>query len=63
MIFPETISTLCSNLFLHSMGGLGFIAGVASSFYQRLFPSNSIHFVHSSYCLHWLSKVDKYICI
>ncbi|KAK5773377.1 hypothetical protein PVK06_049683 [Gossypium arboreum] len=36
-----------------------FIAGVAGSFYQRLFPSNSIHFVHSSYCLHWLSKVPE----
>ncbi|TYJ02694.1 hypothetical protein E1A91_A13G247200v1 [Gossypium mustelinum] len=34
-----------------------FIAGVAGSFYQRLFPTNSIHFVHSSYSLHWLSKV------
>ncbi|KAK8515621.1 hypothetical protein V6N13_139408 [Hibiscus sabdariffa] len=36
-----------------------FITGVAGSFYQRLFPSKSIHFVHSSYCLHWLSKVPK----
>ncbi|TYG38920.1 hypothetical protein ES288_D13G263000v1 [Gossypium darwinii] len=34
-----------------------FVAGVAGSFYQRLFPSKSIHFVHSSYWLHWLSKV------
>ncbi|KAK8691941.1 hypothetical protein V6N13_075432 [Hibiscus sabdariffa] len=33
-----------------------FIIGVAGSFYQRLFSSKSIHFVHSSYCLHWLSK-------
>ncbi|MBA0752686.1 hypothetical protein Gogos_001492, partial [Gossypium gossypioides] len=33
-----------------------FVAGVAGSFYQRLFPSKSIHFVHSSYSLHWLSK-------
>ncbi|GMI79505.1 hypothetical protein like AT5G66430 [Hibiscus trionum] len=36
-----------------------FIAGVAGSFYERLFPSKSIHFVHSSYCLHWLSKVPE----
>ncbi|KAK8504738.1 hypothetical protein V6N12_046987 [Hibiscus sabdariffa] len=36
-----------------------FITGVAGSFYERLFPSKSIHFVHSSCCLHWLSKVPK----
>ncbi|KAK8619908.1 hypothetical protein V6N13_066405 [Hibiscus sabdariffa] len=39
--------------------GACFITGVAGSFHQRLFPSKSIHFVHSSYCLQWLSKVPK----
>ncbi|XP_039051921.1 benzoate carboxyl methyltransferase-like [Hibiscus syriacus] len=39
--------------------GRCFIAGVAGSVHERLFPSNSIHFIHSSYCLHWLSKVPK----
>lgn len=34
-----------------------FIAGVAGSFYRRLFPRNSLNFVHSSYSLHWLSQV------
>ncbi|XP_069153309.1 S-adenosyl-L-methionine:benzoic acid/salicylic acid carboxyl methyltransferase 2-like [Solanum lycopersicum] len=34
-----------------------FVTGVAGSFYTRLFPSNSLHFVHSSYSLHWLSQV------
>ena len=34
-----------------------FIAGCAGSFYGRLLPKNSMHFVYSSYCLHWLSKV------
>ncbi|KAJ4717087.1 Carboxyl methyltransferase [Melia azedarach] len=33
-----------------------FIAGVPGSFYGRLFPSTSIHFMHSSYSLHWLSE-------
>ncbi|MCD9641740.1 hypothetical protein HAX54_028167 [Datura stramonium] len=33
-----------------------FVTGVAGSFYTRLFPSNSLHFVHSSYSLHWLSQ-------
>ncbi|XP_060213343.1 benzoate carboxyl methyltransferase-like [Lycium barbarum] len=36
-----------------------FIAGVAGSFYERLFPLNSLNFVHSSYSLHWLSQVPK----
>ncbi|GMI84178.1 hypothetical protein like AT3G11480 [Hibiscus trionum] len=36
-----------------------FVAGVAGSFYERLFPSKSIHFVHSSYSLHFLSKVPR----
>ncbi|GMY12104.1 S-adenosyl-L-methionine:benzoic acid/salicylic acid carboxyl methyltransferase 3-like [Fagus crenata] len=27
-----------------------------SSFYGRLFPSKTLHFVHSSYSLHWLSQ-------
>ncbi|KAL8155164.1 hypothetical protein AgCh_000527 [Apium graveolens] len=33
-----------------------FISGVPGSFYTRLLPSKSIHFVHSSYSLHWLSQ-------
>ncbi|TYJ15644.1 hypothetical protein E1A91_A10G197200v1 [Gossypium mustelinum] len=33
-----------------------FIGGVAGSFYHRLFPTRSLHFIHSSYSLHWLSK-------
>ncbi|XP_010278173.1 PREDICTED: salicylate carboxymethyltransferase-like [Nelumbo nucifera] len=34
-----------------------FICGVPGSFYGRLFASQSLHFIHSSYCLHWLSQV------
>ncbi|KAH9751086.1 salicylate/benzoate carboxyl methyltransferase [Citrus sinensis] len=29
------------------------------SFYERLFPSRSINFIHSSYSVHWLSKVPE----
>jgi len=36
-----------------------FAAGVPGSFYGRLFPKASLHFVHSSYALQWLSKVPK----
>ncbi|KAG9151131.1 hypothetical protein Leryth_002698 [Lithospermum erythrorhizon] len=34
-----------------------FFNGVPGSFYDRLFPINSLHFVHSSYSLMWLSQV------
>ncbi|GAY67170.1 hypothetical protein CUMW_254450 [Citrus unshiu] len=36
-----------------------FIAGMPGSFYQRLFPSRGINFIHSSYSVHWLSKVPE----
>ncbi|CAN0861660.1 Salicylate carboxymethyltransferase [Linum grandiflorum] len=36
-----------------------FINGVPGTFYGRLFPLNSIHFVHSSYSLQWLSQVPE----
>ncbi|KAK2978453.1 hypothetical protein RJ640_023711 [Escallonia rubra] len=35
-----------------------FAAGVPGSFYGRLFP-RSLHLVHSSYALQWLSKVPE----
>ncbi|KAK7407442.1 hypothetical protein VNO78_09374 [Psophocarpus tetragonolobus] len=34
-----------------------FMGGYPGSFYGRLFPNSYLHFVHSSYCLHWLSRV------
>ncbi|KAL6995712.1 jasmonate O-methyltransferase [Sarracenia purpurea var. burkii] len=34
-----------------------FISAVPGSFYGRLFPTKSLHFVHSSSSLHWLSQV------
>ncbi|KAK4429287.1 Jasmonate O-methyltransferase [Sesamum alatum] len=39
-----------------------FISGVAGSFYGRLFPKMSLHFVHSSSSLHWLSQVPPALC-
>ncbi|XP_004247832.1 S-adenosyl-L-methionine:benzoic acid/salicylic acid carboxyl methyltransferase 2-like [Solanum lycopersicum] len=38
-----------------------YFSGVAGSFYSRLFPSKSLHFVHSSYSVHWLSQVPNFI--
>ncbi|KAJ0253641.1 hypothetical protein HA466_0112970 [Hirschfeldia incana] len=37
--------------------GKCFVSGVPNSFYSRLFPSMSLHLAHSSFSLHWLSKV------
>ncbi|XVE82459.1 hypothetical protein DITRI_Ditri16bG0006200 [Diplodiscus trichospermus] len=37
--------------------GTVYVAGVPGSFYGRLFPSKTLHFVHSSSSLHWLSQV------
>ncbi|XP_010528684.1 PREDICTED: probable S-adenosylmethionine-dependent methyltransferase At5g38780 [Tarenaya hassleriana] len=34
-----------------------FAAGVPGSFYGRVFPRNSLHIGHTSYTLHWLSRV------
>ncbi|KAE8688654.1 Jasmonate O-methyltransferase [Hibiscus syriacus] len=34
-----------------------FISGVPGSFYARLFPTNTLHFVYSFSSLHWLSQV------
>ena len=34
-----------------------FISVAPGSFYGRLFPSQSLHFIHSSSSLHWLSQV------
>ncbi|KAE8683486.1 hypothetical protein F3Y22_tig00111207pilonHSYRG00115 [Hibiscus syriacus] len=34
-----------------------FIGAVAGSFYDGLFPTRSLHFVNSSYALHWLTKL------
>lgn len=34
-----------------------FVYAVPGTFYGRLFPTKSIHFVHSSSSIHWLSRV------
>lgn len=38
-----------------------FVSGCPGSFYERLFPKNSLHFVYSANSLHWLSKVCEYV--
>lgn len=34
-----------------------YIAGLPSSYYTKLFPRQSVHLFHSSYCLHWRSEL------
>ncbi|XP_047306497.1 probable jasmonic acid carboxyl methyltransferase 2 [Impatiens glandulifera] len=34
-------------------------SGVPASFYERIFPRKSLHFVHSSYSIHWISQVPE----
>ncbi|KAI4352141.1 hypothetical protein L6164_006422 [Bauhinia variegata] len=38
-----------------------YAAGVPGSFYHRLFPKSSLHFVHCSYALHWMSRVPEQV--
>ncbi|KAF7808804.1 putative S-adenosylmethionine-dependent methyltransferase At5g37990 [Senna tora] len=38
-----------------------FASGVPGSFHGRLFPRQSLHLVHSSASLHWMSKLPKEI--
>ncbi|XP_050228018.1 probable jasmonic acid carboxyl methyltransferase 2 [Mercurialis annua] len=37
--------------------GACFVSGTPGSFYGRLFPSKSLHCIHSSSSLHWLSQI------
>ena len=45
--------------FKHKLTSLGqcYITGLPASFYERILPAGSLHFVHSSYSLHWISQV------
>ncbi|XP_071721356.1 S-adenosyl-L-methionine:benzoic acid/salicylic acid carboxyl methyltransferase 3-like [Rutidosis leptorrhynchoides] len=39
--------------------GSCFVSATPGSFYNRLFPDQSLHLVYSSYGVHWLSQVPK----
>lgn len=57
----KSVPSFCERLKeeMGDMLGPCFITGVPGSFYGRLFPSKTMHFIHSSYSLHWLSQVPK----
>ncbi|KAI3669575.1 hypothetical protein L6452_40821 [Arctium lappa] len=53
---PEFQKNLTKQIVPGSSSPLCYFSGVPGSFYSRLFLSKSIHFVHSSYSLMWLSQ-------
>nr|QTZ19702.1 SABATH methyltransferase 4 [Bixa orellana] len=54
----RSVPAFCDGL-KREMGADCYISGVPGSFYDGLFPSNTLQFIHSSYSLHWLSKVPE----
>ncbi|KAG6603957.1 Salicylate carboxymethyltransferase, partial [Cucurbita argyrosperma subsp. sororia] len=55
---PSFHQNLKSHIGNHDFGPC-FFTGVPGSFYGRLFPRSSLHFVFSSYSIHWLSQVPE----
>ncbi|XP_022978517.1 salicylate carboxymethyltransferase-like [Cucurbita maxima] len=57
----RSLPGLLDNLKAQIGGEFGpcFFNGVPGSFYGRLFPDKTLHFVHSSYSLHWLSQAPE----
>lgn len=55
----KRVSTICTQ----NEASLCFVMGAPSSFYGRLFPRESLHLVHVSYSLHFLSHVCTLINI
>lgn len=54
-------NTLFKNLsdFRRRPGGLQFfVVGAPGSFHERIFPRSCLHLIHSSYSVHWLSRVS-----
>ncbi|KAK6129571.1 hypothetical protein DH2020_036672 [Rehmannia glutinosa] len=58
-IFQSLLPSFQAQLSQKMGPGFGpcFVYGVPGSFYGRLFAAKSLHFVHSSYSLMWLSRV------
>ncbi|XP_058771146.1 salicylate carboxymethyltransferase-like [Vicia villosa] len=57
----KSLDTFKENLYDEMKTEIGpcYFFGVPGSFYGRTFPDKSLHFVHSSNSLHWLSKVPE----
>ncbi|XP_039156174.1 salicylate carboxymethyltransferase [Eucalyptus grandis] len=57
--FQEKLSEQMKSKYGASAALACFFNGVPGSFYGRLFAQESLHFIHSSYSLHWLSQVPR----
>ncbi|KAK3418759.1 hypothetical protein EUGRSUZ_H03324 [Eucalyptus grandis] len=57
--FQEKLSEQMKSKYGASAALACFFNGVPGSFYGRLFAQESLHFIHSSYSLHWLSRVPR----
>ncbi|XP_026437519.1 salicylate carboxymethyltransferase-like [Papaver somniferum] len=57
----KDVGRFCGELRRSNGDGFGpcFVAGIPGTFYGRLFPSDTLHIVHSSYSLQWLSQVPQ----
>ncbi|KAI4327639.1 hypothetical protein L6164_020076 [Bauhinia variegata] len=57
----KSLDSFRAKLSKEMVAGIGpcFFTGVPGSFYGRLFPTKSLHFVHASYSLQWLSQVPE----
>ncbi|XVF82082.1 hypothetical protein PTKIN_Ptkin16aG0015400 [Pterospermum kingtungense] len=63
VFFNDLVTNDFNSLFASlPVGRKYYAAGVPGSFYDRLFPKASLHFVYSSSALHWLSKdMDSFL--
>ncbi|XP_058736169.1 S-adenosyl-L-methionine:benzoic acid/salicylic acid carboxyl methyltransferase 3-like [Vicia villosa] len=57
----KSLDTFKENLYHEMKTEIGpcYFSGVPGSFYGRIFPDKSLHFVHSSYSLQWISKIPE----
>ncbi|KAI3977445.1 hypothetical protein MKX01_000358, partial [Papaver californicum] len=57
----KDVGSFCDELRKTKGDGFGpcLVAGMPGTFYGRLFPSDTLHIVHSSYSLQWLSQVPQ----
>ncbi|KAI3961699.1 hypothetical protein MKW92_034200 [Papaver armeniacum] len=53
------LESFCDELKKSKGDGFGpcFAAGIPGTFYGRIVPRDTLHFVHSSYSLHWVSQI------
>nr|XP_043608446.1 probable methyltransferase TCM_000336 [Erigeron canadensis] len=58
-ILPDFYKEMNNDRHLHDAKNVSsvYIAAYPGTFYGRLFPDKCLHFIYSSYSLHWLSRV------